>query len=397
MDALPASMPARRLPRQTVFGWVSCGREHVVDVAVLDALPQKSLTSSGRAAIYQALQQLNLPTGTKVLVPSYHCPTMVAPLVCAGLSPAFYGLDEQGNPNLEGIAPELVKNAGAIIVAHYFGLARSLAQVRHWCDAHSIALIEDCAHCYFGATGERDIGRWGDFAIASLTKFFPVPEAGLLASGTRQLKPLSLQALSPPHQVKAIVDVLELASSHRKLWGLNAVLSRVFALKSRRRPTSNPGGLTPTAESTASRIAECDMARIAQSPSLLARLLATTLPRGRVMARRRQNFGQFAVELADIDGCPPLPALARVGGSLRLSTLGRGRRPGVSSAAKVEHAGIPMRSSVAGRACAARRGRRVVVTPSAATAVSPRFERSGYSPCRADHPQRIGTGLTPHD
>ncbi|MBK9574239.1 MAG: DegT/DnrJ/EryC1/StrS family aminotransferase [Rhodoferax sp.] len=53
-------------------------------------------------------------------------------------------------------------------------------------------MIEDCAHCFFGQAGERPIGAWGDFATASLTKFFPVPEGGLLASSSRPLPGLAL-------------------------------------------------------------------------------------------------------------------------------------------------------------------------------------------------------------
>ena len=39
------------------------------------------------------------------------------------------------------------------------------AEVRAWCDAQSIALIEDCAHSFFGTAGNRPVGAWGDYGL----------------------------------------------------------------------------------------------------------------------------------------------------------------------------------------------------------------------------------------
>ena len=267
------------------------------------------VTSSGRAAIYQALLQLKLPPGATVLVPTYHCPTMVAPLIAAGLNPHFYGINAQGDPQLDTISTTVAREAGAILVAHFFGLARSLAPVRQWCDRHDVALIEDCAHCYFGTAGERAVGHWGDYAIASATKFFPVPEAGILASATRPLRVHKLQALSLVTQVKAVADVLERASEHGRLRGLNGILNWVFTLKNRRQTLPQTQmNLPPTTAASAtatvtSRTAACDMARIDRRASWIAKMMLQLLPRGRVISQRQRNFDQFAAALAGVSGC----------------------------------------------------------------------------------------------
>ncbi|MBK8750840.1 MAG: hypothetical protein IPL99_03960 [Candidatus Competibacteraceae bacterium] len=74
-----------------VLGWASFTGSRSTALPSVQELPQVALTTSGRAAIFQALSLLNLPAGSKVLVPTYHCPTMVAPVLLAGLQPIFCG------------------------------------------------------------------------------------------------------------------------------------------------------------------------------------------------------------------------------------------------------------------------------------------------------------------
>jgi perosamine synthetase len=182
-ETTPAGAERAPLPLKPVLGWTSFSRtEESLRLPSIDDIKYTVITTSGRAAIYQALLQLRLAPGSVVLVPTYHCPTIIAPVILANLEVAYFGLRPDGLPNLDTIDAATAGQARAMIVSHYFGLARSLAEVRQWCDEHQVALIEDCAHCYFGNAGERPVGTWGDLAAASLSKFFPVPEGGILAS-----------------------------------------------------------------------------------------------------------------------------------------------------------------------------------------------------------------------
>lgn len=201
-------MPQRQ-PTRPTFGWDNLSGATAAGLPAVDDLPHTRLLTSGRAALFAAMKALGVGTGDTVLAPSYHCPTLVAPLRAAGATVQFYPLGADGLPQLDDITP--AAGTRALVVAQLFGLPRSLAAVRGWCDAHGIALVEDCAHSFFGQAGERAVGHWGDLATASLSKFFPVPEGGLLASAL----PLPPQALGPAGakaQVKAWVDLLELGS-----------------------------------------------------------------------------------------------------------------------------------------------------------------------------------------
>jgi selenocysteine lyase/cysteine desulfurase len=129
-------------------------------------------TTSGRAAIALALRAVGCKAGDRVLVPTYHCPTMIAPVVRLGAVPEFYPLTASGAPSMSFLARH-GRGVRAMLVAHYFGFPQPLGQLRGFCDANGIAMIEDCAHAFFGVVDGRPVGAWGDVAIASATKFFP--------------------------------------------------------------------------------------------------------------------------------------------------------------------------------------------------------------------------------
>lgn len=296
--------PLRPLPRGPVLDWASFERIKTPPVHSIENLKQKVLTTSGRAAIYQALLQLKLPPDSFILIPTYHCPTMVAPVLLAKLNVAYFGLLPSGLPQLDSIDESTAEKSKAILVPHYFGLGKSLKDVREWCNTRNIALIEDCAHCYFGEAGEKYVGEWGDFATASLSKFLPLPEAGMLASSTRVINPLLLEKPPLKAQVKGWVDVIELASSNRKFFGFRFLLKNFFKLKNIKTKSKTKPDNAQTEASNMMR--DCDMARIEQMPLWAAIALKATLPRGRIIALRQKNFAHYHKYFINIAGARPL-------------------------------------------------------------------------------------------
>nr|WP_315247523.1 DegT/DnrJ/EryC1/StrS family aminotransferase [uncultured Albidiferax sp.] len=277
----------------------------VPNVHSVEILKHKVLTTSGRAAIHQALLQLDLPAYSSVLVPTYHCPTMVAPILLANLNVAYFGLLSNGLPHLDAIEESTAQKCKAMLVPHYFGLAKSLKKVRQWCDDRGIALIEDCAHCYFGQAGERAVGEWGDFSTASLSKFFPLPEAGLLASAHRLIKPLNLEKPSLKAQIKGCVDVIELASHYQRFAGIRLILKYFFKLKNIRGQKSEISETIKNPKA-AKMMRDCDMARINQTPLWAAVALKTILPRGRIILQRQINYARYATHFSNVPGARPL-------------------------------------------------------------------------------------------
>ena len=228
-------MPMLILPRLPVLSWGAIGSYHPESCPAVMDQRYLTWTSSGRAAIAYALMEANIGKGDQVLVPTYHCPTMVAPIVAVGATPVFYPITDMGTPNLDAIATLDLSGIRGMIAAHFFGLPQPMSKIRAFCDQHSITLIEDCAHAMFGKADGQPIGSWGDYAIASMTKFFPVLEGGCLVSSKHVLQqlPMSRSALG---EIRNIFDVLEMSIKHGRLLGLNGLLSLFFWLKGILRP-----------------------------------------------------------------------------------------------------------------------------------------------------------------
>ncbi|MCY4753748.1 DegT/DnrJ/EryC1/StrS family aminotransferase [Pelomonas aquatica] len=290
-----------RQPTRPTFGWDNLQGERAAGLPAVDDLAHTRLLTSGRAALFAAMKALGVRPGDTVLAPSYHCPTLVAPLRLAGAGVQLYPLGPDGLPALDAITP--APGTKAIVVAQLFGLPRSLAAVRAWCDARGIALVEDCAHSFFGQAGERAVGRWGDLATASLSKFFPVAEGGLLCSAA----PLPAQALRPAGakpQIKAWVDLLERAAEQDRLTGLNTGLRALFRLKNGPPRAPGAGGL-PQDMDEAAMMADCDLARSEDAPPALTRRLLG-LPRARIVERRRAHYDTLYRLTQRLRGARPL-------------------------------------------------------------------------------------------
>lgn len=298
------NLDSRKWPRLPVFGWEAfAGAKRTELPCILDA-PHIAFTSSGKAAIALALSNLGIGSGSRVLVPTYHCPTMIAPVVASGALPVFFPVDSAGSPRLDIIAGLDLSGVRAMIAAHYFGFARSMARLRQFCDERRIALIEDCAHAMFGRSEDGPIGMAGDYAIASLTKFFPVSDGGCLVSWSRPIAAQSLRSRSIADQLKCAANAIEIGVSHQALPGLHRVLGAGFAAARAMRGRGR-GPIAPHASS-----AETDKGAVpgAITPAMRGRAsvwsqwVSTAAARARIVALRRRNYLRMTELLSDVPG-----------------------------------------------------------------------------------------------
>ncbi len=318
-------------PRLPVMGWQTFrGARDAALPSLLDHARQQ-LTTSGRAAILLALECIGVGPDDVVLVPTYHCPTMVAPVLTLGAQAVFYPIDDTGAPRLDWLAQHAPQQAKAMLVTHYFGLPQPMDKPRAWCDGRGIALIEDCAHAMFGRSGARAVGGWGDVAIASLTKFFPAPEGGVLALNRPDLRMPLLTPAPLIQQVKAAADILHMGASHDRLTGLNGLIRGVFALRGLLRrpqapristgsapPSANPTRSSPSpspalapAMDTLDDAVDANMSLIdlPLSHRALTRASAwvsTEIPRQRIVQARRRHYERLLQALQGNDGFRPL-------------------------------------------------------------------------------------------
>lgn len=184
--------------------------------SVLDIQSIKFVTS-GRAAIALALEDMQLNKDDKVLIPAYHCTSMVEPVIWSRATPVFYRIDADGSVNIKDIQEKLDGNVRAIIVTHYFGFPQDTLALRDLCDENGIFLIEDCAHALFGKSGGVTIGATGDYAIASMPKFFPTYDGGCIASSKNSLQGIRLDSSGFAFQIKSLFNIIERALEYGRL------------------------------------------------------------------------------------------------------------------------------------------------------------------------------------
>jgi len=250
--------------------------------------------SSGRAAIFHSLRMLGVRRDDVVLVPTYHCPTLVAPVLALGARPSFYPLIEPGLPDTARIARAEIDRARAIVVPQLFGLPLDLAPIRAWCDRNGIPMVEDCAHSLFGKAGALLSGQWGDYATASLTKFFPVSELGWLYSSRRSIPEFALRRASARNEIKGLLDPLQLAAQHDRLGPLGTVLRQVSGGHGRRQSVEslhqNFADVDADTAEVARFMRDCDLGRIEHAPARVSLLIARLSNWAAISERRRRNY-----------------------------------------------------------------------------------------------------------
>jgi dTDP-4-amino-4,6-dideoxygalactose transaminase len=274
-------------------------------------LPNCHLTTSGRASIALALQVLGVQADEHVLLPTYHCPTMVAPAAALGAPPFFYPVDDHGTPDLDWLSAQDLRGARVMLAAHFFGWSQPMARIRRWCDERGISLIEDCAHALFGASDGRPIGSWGDVAIGSLTKFLPVPEGGCLVLNRGQ-QPPRLADCGIRTQAKVLLDIVEEGARHGRLGTAGrAFTAPLDVLRALRTRSPAPGAETANGQAASADFG-VDNALATRQLSWGSRALAMRLPRQRIVEQRRRNHALLTQGLRGIEGVvlllPELPA-----------------------------------------------------------------------------------------
>ncbi len=303
---------------------------------------QSLLTTSARAAIALALEQLEIGPGEEVLLPAYHCLAMRVPIEARGAVPVFYRVDEQLNIDLADLETRLSPRSRCVMTVHFFGFPQDHAPVRRLCDRHGLSLIEDCAHAFYGprdpqgsqltvqgsvaaqgsvpaqgcaapqetlpSQAAHEIGRSGDFAVGSLMKFFPVFDGGCLVSFRRPLKRTPLSSPGALFQLKALANMIERAGKWhgpRALrWGA-ALLAGATRLAKAARPQL-ASQLADSAPGAAQGSLGFQQEWVHTPMSAASRLVLRLSNHRRAIERRREIFAEYAAGLGSVEGGRPL-------------------------------------------------------------------------------------------
>jgi dTDP-4-amino-4,6-dideoxygalactose transaminase len=282
----------------------------------LDDAPAAQPVTSGRIAIGMALRALGVGPGDKVLVPAYHSPSMIPPVHWRGAEVVFYRIHPDTTADLDDVAGKLGPGVKAVMATHFFGFPQDLRALRALCDAHGAALIEDCAHCFFGERDGVAVGASGDFAIGSSMKFFPIFEGGCLVS-YRHALPAALQGGGRGFEAKAALGALEASFARGRLPVLRAAMALPLRLKTalwnwskaraKARGASPGAGTAPAlAPSSSDSSFDFDPRWVDKRSSWFSRAVLRRAGRARLVEVRRRNYLELERALAGAPGWQPL-------------------------------------------------------------------------------------------
>lgn len=314
-QAPPTAWPRSRLPVAPVLSLASLargGRRHVP--SILDVKNVRRVTS-GRVAIALALREMRVGPGDAVLVPAYHCASMIEPVIWAGATPVFYRIRPDTTVDLDDVATRLTQPGATAIkvlmATNYFGFHQPLPALRAFCDAHGIRLLEDCAHSFLGEHAGRPLGSYGDYAIASSMKFFPVYEGGCLVSARHSLGHVQLQSAGAGFEAKVMLNTAEDGFAYGRLPLLRALLALPMKAKNAlwgRIKARRTGAAPALAPGSSDGGFGFDPAWLTKRSSLFSRAMLRIVSRRRMGALRRRNYQKLFDALAGLPGCRPLHA-----------------------------------------------------------------------------------------
>ena len=320
ISAVPAALATPERPRVPLVPVLSGASFRRVGgrplPSVLDA-PQVRLVTSGRIALALALRELGVGAGDSVLLPAYHSLSMVPPVLWRGATPRFYRVDASARADLTDIGALCDPSVKVLVATHYFGFPQDLAALRAFCDTRGIALVEDCAHAFFGEYGGKPLGSHGDYAIASSMKFFPMYEGGALVSARHALDKVALHSAGKGFEAKVLINTLEHSFRYGRLPAIQALLALPMRAKDllwRRIKARRPAAAGEAAGSLAPGSSDSDFSFdprwLDKRSSVFARWLLRRVSAGRIVALRRDHYRRLQTALAGAPGCRPLhPAL----------------------------------------------------------------------------------------
>ncbi|MBB5018312.1 hypothetical protein HNQ59_001600 [Chitinivorax tropicus] len=178
---------------------------------------QAVFLNAGRTALEWIAR--HLPRPGAILLPAFHCPTMVTPVHAAGRQARFYRLQPDLQPDLADLEQTLQGgDIAAVLVPHYFGFPQpALPTLASRIKAANAYLIEDCAHALLSEQNGQPLGQTGDYAIASTRKFVPGRDGGLLLINHAPESPVDLPRPGMGAELRSVYDLLQQSAQHGHL------------------------------------------------------------------------------------------------------------------------------------------------------------------------------------
>ncbi len=173
------------------------------------------LTTSGSCAGLLALEALELPRGSEVIIPAVTFPTIFNIILQCGLKPVVVDVGTDYVLDPEKVEKSIGPNTVAIIAVHVLGYPCDIRKLKTISDKYDIYLIEDNCDGWGSAVKGKKLGAWGDISFTSFHGAHIVSTAGVgggvftndpeLAQNVRMYKDWGRQAdTTKPNQYESL-------------------------------------------------------------------------------------------------------------------------------------------------------------------------------------------------
>lgn len=117
---------------------------------------------SGRAGFRFLFDGLNLEPGGEVICSAFGYPIVPFLVKSLGYSLKFVDCEMQTlGMDPAALAAAISGRTQAVIATHLYGVPCRIVEISESCATHGAMLIEDCAHCFGAAVGDRMVGTFG--------------------------------------------------------------------------------------------------------------------------------------------------------------------------------------------------------------------------------------------
>lgn len=148
-------------------------------VAELLAKPHGVMVNSGSSAIKLAIEVLDLAPGDEIVTPAVTFGTDVAPIVQAGLVPAFVDVDlTTFQVDADAIEAMVGPRTRAVLVPNLVGNCPDWDAIRAVADAHELVVIEDSCDVLDSWQRGRRTGARADISVTSFARGHAITAAG---------------------------------------------------------------------------------------------------------------------------------------------------------------------------------------------------------------------------
>jgi len=147
-------------------------------------------TSNGTVSLQLALAALGIGENDEVIVPDFTFAACANTVIHAGARPILVDVDTNTwCISLEAIKSAVTPRTRAVMPVHVFGRVAPMTEIREFCHARGIFVIEDCAEAHGACYDGKPVGSFSDVASFSFfaNKIVTTGEGGICLTNDAKL------------------------------------------------------------------------------------------------------------------------------------------------------------------------------------------------------------------